>query len=169
MDINFTAGREYPEIVGAEPNEYYVRLLYNLRSSCESELTAILQYLYQHDVLKDSNKEVSYIIEEISLVEMHHMGLLGEAIVAFGGKPCYINSNNENFNSCCVAYYTNIKQILEKNIMDEKNAVEAYRHTASLVDNESLKNLLLTIAEDECVHIKIFQSLLDDLDMYKRY
>ncbi len=165
MELDFTANKEYPQIVDAECNEYYVRLLYNLRSSCESEMTAILQYLYQHDILKKSNKEIAYILEEISLVEMHHMELLGEAIVAFGGKPCYIDADGKPFNTCCVAYYTNLKDILRKNIQDEQNAVEAYRNTAKLVDNESLKNLLLTIAEDECVHIKIFKTLLEDIDV----
>ena len=169
MDNKFTVGREYPEIVDAHPNEYYVRLLYNLRSSCESELTAILQYLFQHNVLENCNKELAHIIEEISIVEMHHMELLGEAIVAFGGKPCYINSQGENFNSCCVAYFTDVRQILEKNIMDEENAIKAYRQTASCVQNESLRDLLLTIAEDECVHAKIFKELLEDLDVYRRY
>ena len=93
------------------------------------------------------------------------MELLGEAIVAFGGKPCYIDADGKPFNTCCVAYYTNLKDILRKNIQDEQNAVEAYRNTAKLVDNESLKNLLLTIAEDECVHIKIFKTLLEDIDV----
>ena len=168
-DIKFTAGKEYPEIVRAKPDERVVRLLYELRSGLESELTATLQYIYQHQVLSQCNKEVAYILEKISLVEMHHIELLGEAIIAFGGKPCYINSEGCDYNSSSVAYYTDLKSILQKDIEDEQNAVRAYRNTAQLVDNESLQALLYTIADDECVHIKILSALLDDMDVYKSY
>ena len=169
MDIKFTAGKDYPEIVGAKPCERTVRLLYDLRSGRESELTAILQYIYQNEVLAKCNKEVAFILEKIAIVEMHHLELLGDAIIAFGGKPCYIDSDGFDYNTSSVAYYTDLRSILEKDIKDEEFAVQAYRHTAQMVDNESLRELLNAIADDECVHIKILTALLDDLDIYKGY
>ncbi|MEG1499701.1 MAG: hypothetical protein RR400_01335, partial [Clostridia bacterium] len=79
----------YPEIVGAIYSPETIRLLKNLYASRGGEFTAIATYFYQHIVLAPFNEEISKLFEQISMVEMMHLELLGEAIVSFGGDPTF--------------------------------------------------------------------------------
>lgn len=148
----------YPEIVDATNNKEVVKLLYDLYANSESELGAILTYSYQHIVLKNTNAEVAELLGKIGIVEMHHIELLGNAIIKFGGLPYYINSANEHFSTKSVFYCTNILHILKNDILQERMAVQAYTKTAQIVQNASLKALLLRIAQDEELHIKALEN-----------
>lgn len=166
-DLKFQSDKPYPEIVASCPNEYIVKMLSNLYSGRNSELSAILQYAFQHSVLKQNNDEIAYILERISIVEMHHLELLANAIVAFGGLPCYEDGNGQTFCADGVCYYTNLACILEKSLQDERDAVNAYIRTANCVQNVSLRALLLRLAEDEQIHADILNSLLCDLQSFE--
>ena len=52
-----------------------------------SELSAITQYLYHHQMLHERYPDVADLLKCISIVEMTHMELLGETILQLGGKP----------------------------------------------------------------------------------
>ena len=164
--IDFTCGRDYPLITNASPNPYYVEILQGLYSGQSSELSAILQYVYQSSALHSNNKEVSYILKQIAIVEMHHLELLANAIISFGGLPYYINKDNQTFCTNNICYCTNLRCVIEQDLKDELSAIEFYTKSANLIQNESLKQLLLTIAEDEKKHSRILSSLLDELNCY---
>lgn len=162
--IKFHADTPYPTITNATRNPHYVTQLLKLYSGSESELTAILQYMYQNAILSSNNKEVAYILEQIGIVEMHHLELLSEAIISFGGLPYYVNEKGAPYCATEVFYCTNLRHLLQKNLEDELNAVRAYTEIAKCVDNNSLSALLLRIAEDEQIHANILRCLLDDLN-----
>lgn len=153
----------YPEIVDATPSLKTVNIIKNLMSSQESELTAVLQYFYQSSISKDIEKEISDVLEEISIVEMMHLELLSHAIVDFGGEPRYENSIGYSFSANAVNYSTNLKKILDINIAGEEKAIESYKKAIDMVDNESLKSLFRRIIEDEKLHIKIFNYLMNNV------
>lgn len=142
----------YPQIVDAKQNKEVVKLLYDLYASNESELGAILMYSYQHIVLENRDDETAKLLEEIGVVEMHHLELLGDAIVKFGGLPYYVNSAGEQFSTKSIFYCTNVLHILKNDILQERLAIQAYTKTAQIVENASLKALLMRIAQDEELH-----------------
>lgn len=149
----------YPEIVGATENAKTVKVLKDLMSSSEGELTAILTYFYQSSVSRCMEPEIADILEEISIVEMQHMDILSNAIVSFGGLPTYTNSRNMQYTTNYINYNTNLKTILTNNIKAEEEAIRNYELGIDLVQNESLKLLFERIIKDEKKHIEIFKML----------
>jgi len=154
----------YPEIVNAEPNRETVCILKNLFTSRKSELTAVLQYAFQSVIADITNPEIAEILEEISIVEMMHLHLLMHATTKFGGVPRYEDCQGNYFNSNAVYTSTKLKEMLEANIIAEKQAIEEYKKAASRVENESLKNLFNRIIKDEEQHIKVFNYIKDNVN-----
>jgi len=153
----------FPEIKDAFNSPRTVSVIKSLMSGKESELTAVLQYFYQSSISKEMEKEISNILEEISIVEMMHLEKLSHAIVSFGGEPRYENGLGQPYNVGAVNYSTNLKKILDINIEGEERAIDNYNRAIGMVENKSLKELFERIIEDEKLHIKIFNYLRDSV------
>lgn len=152
----------YPEIICSGNNPHDVQLLQPLYAGLNSELTAILQYGYQHIVLHNSCEEVAKLLSEISIVEMHHLELLAKAICAMGGNPRYVNPSIRSWwNAGAVNYDQNLCAALLANLKGETEACNAYRNTARQVKNTSLCALLNRIAADEKLHIDLFTQMIN--------
>ena len=162
-DIEVRVNKPYPEIVNAVEDRNTVGILKNLLSSRASELTAVLQYTYQSVVSAEIEKEISDIIEEISIVEMMHMEMLMEAIKDFGGNSKYEDAFGNVFNAGYVFYSNKLMEMLNANIAGEKKAIEDYSNAIKKVQNESLKKLFERIIEDERLHITIFKRIKDNV------
>lgn len=162
MDKIYKLDAPYPEITECENNPFYVSLLLNLYASAQSELTAVLQYVYQVHYFEPINEQTAADVEEIGLVEMSHIELLAEAIIAFGGTPRYISSRGMYYTTKSVDYTKDYVSMLLSDLNGEKAAIKAYGDSASMVKNAQLKDLLLRIQADEELHYKIFEKLLID-------
>ncbi|MEG1805179.1 MAG: ferritin-like domain-containing protein [Clostridia bacterium] len=160
MDYQFKVNTPYPELKGKENNSFYVSLLKNLYAGKNSELTAILQYIYQAHYFEPINAETADAILKISLVEMEHLELLANAIIFFGGDPKYVSSKDMFFSAKAVDYSKEYTEMLIADMEGEKAAIQAYGDTASIVKNDSLKRLLLRIRYEEELHYAIFERLL---------
>ena len=160
-NLKVKTGEQYPEIVNAGNNPRVVKIIKDLMSGTESELRAVLQYFYQSSLAKEIDKDVSDILEEISIVEMMHLEKLSHAIVDFGGEPRYENSAGQYFNAGVVSYTGRLREMLDKNISGEQRAIENYKRAIEMVENNSLKELFKRIIEDEKLHIKIFNYIKD--------
>ena len=87
----------YPEIKVKEKNSKYIDLILLNYSSAISEFDAIAQYTYHQIALTYTNKEISDTLCGISIVEMHHLEMLGKIIILLGGEPGYwINNKKKN-------------------------------------------------------------------------
>ena len=85
----------YPQIKIKEKNSKYIDLILLNYSSAISEFDAIAQYTYHQIALTYSNKEISDTLRGISIVEMHHLEMLGKIIVLLGGEPGYWIKNKK--------------------------------------------------------------------------
>lgn len=159
INIQIRAVGEYPEITDAITDPRTVMILKDLLASRSGELGGVLQYFYQSRIAKQVDPNISDILEEISIVEMEHMQLLMDAIVQFGGVPKYENGRGQPYTANYVNYYTKLKDMLDINIRDEQQAIKNYTMAQSLVNNQSLKNLLGRIIEDEKLHLNTFKTL----------
>lgn len=162
-DVEVRLNKPYPEIVNAVDDKGAVAVLKNLLSSRVSELTAVLQYTYQSVVAGNAEKEISQILEEISIVEMMHMEMLMDAIKDFGGNPKFEDAFGNAFSSNYVFYSNKLIDMLNANIAGEKKAIEEYSNAIMKVKNESLKKLFERIIEDEKIHISIFKKIKDNV------
>ena len=133
-----------------------------------SETTASLLYSYQHFNTFENNKEFSSVIEEISIVEMKHLEILGKLIKLLGKEPIYKTCNSLTdecvmWSSYNIKYDTNIKDMLITNIKGEKNAIKNYELHKRLINDKNIKKILERIILDEKKHVEIFENLYNNL------
>ena len=164
----------FPPIKVEKSNLEYANLLLDaFASSADSELQAITQYIYHSKTI--SNETISKALMCIALIEMHHLDALSELIPLLGGKPIYQNSNKNFWMTGNIAYVDrdiiyeksannihNDKAKLEKNIDAEHNAINGYKRLLAAIKDKYIEKILLKIISDEQVHIKIFESLIEE-------
>ena len=69
----------YPKVNVERKNVILANIILDNYSGSVSELSAVLKYVYQNINLKDTN--LAKIIGKISIVEMHHLEILGKIII----------------------------------------------------------------------------------------
>lgn len=156
----------YPPIKVCEPNLKYAQMLSCDLAAPKSEFTTITQYIYQNWILNSNYREIADIIARISIVEMHHLDILGQLIILLGGNPRYIAlyPNGYNiWNGNLVNYTLDIKQILRNNIENEKIAQDEYISQSKTIKDEYICKILERLALDEKLHVEIFSNYLKKL------
>lgn len=165
--MEYKSNKPYPKARVEKPNIEYAKLLLENYAGDISEETAIHLYMYQHMVASDEMEEYAKTMEQIGIVEMRHLNLLGKTIKLLGLKPVYATLYNDNFikpwNSSNVNYTTDIKEMLEVNIKNETKAIENYEKRIIQIEDKYIRELLSRIIEDEKIHLKIFKNLYVNL------
>lgn len=160
----FESNDPYPEITAELRNQKDIRTLKALTFGRDGELTAILTYIFQHTVLPNDLGTLKEILRQIAIVEMKHYEALSEAVVKLGGTPTLTDGRGNVWTGRNVSSITNPKRILETNAKGEREAIAAYNRAARETENESLSLLYKRIAEDEKLHLEIFEKLLEVLN-----
>lgn len=161
QEMIFRAPQEYPAIERLCYNANDIRMITELYSGKNSELTAVLQYRYQNILLSGCSPEVASALGKISLVEMHHLDLLGRAIFMLGGNPQLIRpAQKQYWHAGLINYTTDPCSMLLADMRDELDAADRYRSTALSCSNRPLKPLLERIALDETLHAECLQRLI---------
>lgn len=145
----------YPDIKVEKENIEYAKLLMYPYASMISEDTATHLYMYQSFIL-DNN--IGKILENIAIVEMHHLEMLAKTINLLGLKPEY-KSNDIPWTSNYVNYNTNLKDILKINIEAETLAIKNYQNLIKVINDKYIRKMLERIIVDEEIHLKIFNDL----------
>ena len=168
----------FPPIKVERSNLEYANLLLDaFASSADSEIQAITQYIYHSKTI--SNEIISKALMCIALVEMHHLDALSELIPLLGGKPFYENSNRNFWMTGNIAYVDKnviygkgpdntkddkaiFREKLERDIDAEQNAINGYKRLLNTIKDKHIEKILLKIISDEQVHIKLFESLIEE-------
>ena len=158
--MNCRIQKPYPKIKVEKKSRDHARILSHLYASNEGELTAILQYTYETFVV--SNEEISKIIKEISIVEMHHLEILGKTIELLGVTPVF-ESANHYWNTDYIYYDKDLKTILDINIEEEKHAIQNYQMVLNVMEDIYIKEMIKRILEDEYLHLEIFMRLRQNI------
>lgn len=152
----------YPSVQGIAKNLNFARILSDSLGDKNSELTAVLTYVYQQVVVKKRDPELAFDLFHIGLVEMTHLNMLSELIYALGQEPKYQNSRKQYWNGSYADGETDIQRMLETNIQEEKLAIIQYQETARRIPHPRIRAILQRIIQDEQLHIEIFQKHLRD-------
>ncbi len=145
----------YPDIKVEKENIEYAKLLMYPYASMISEDTATHLYMYQSFILDDN---IGKILENIAIVEMHHLEMLAKTINLLGLKPEY-KSNDIPWTSNYINYTNNLKDILKINIEAETLAIKNYQNLIKVINDKYIKKMLERIIVDEEIHLKIFNDL----------
>ena len=153
----------YPPIEVKEKNPIYANLILLNYAGSVSELSAVTQYVY-HEIAFSDNKypDISETIKGISIVEMHHLQILGELIVKLGKDPGYWIYKHKKTNLWTpefLSFNTDLKKALTIDIIDEKEAIAQYKRTAKQIDDTHIVDIIDRIILDEEYHIKLFTEL----------
>jgi len=165
-NLPYSLNKPYPPVKVQNPNLLYAEVLKDDYAGIDSELTAITQYLYQHLENAKSYPVYAKLFKGIALVEMHHLELIGDLIVAFGGNPTYRGSYNINFaywSGTYVNYSQNLREQLIADIHAEKTAIENYQRHLTIINDPYARAVLYRIIEDEELHLKLFRDALKSL------
>lgn len=158
----------YPEVMVEEKNSYYADLLSQDYAGMVSESTAAFLYSYQHFNTFKSNEEFSKIIEEIAIVEMKHLEMLGKTIKLLGNDPVYKTCEASRgdcmmWSASNIDYSTDLKDMLKTDIKAEETAIKTYEHHKRLINDKYIKRMLDRIIMDEKRHLEIFNSIYNGL------
>lgn len=160
----YKADLPYPKVLVNRKNKNYAKLISDDFAGINSEMTAITQYIAYYLVLKDNNEEVAHDLIEISKVEMFHLELLGQAIIALGCNPVYGHLKKNKLSPWtgnAVTYAYDVKSIVLLSIQGEKDAIIQYENHIKEINDNNIRELLYRIIIDEKIHIKVLTNLYD--------
>ncbi len=134
-----------------------------------SELTAVGQYFYNSLLAPLAGaRAVGDLFACISRVEMHHLELIGELIIAYGGDPGFLSYQPNGYtvwwSGGNLSYDKPPAKMLQNAIASERAAIADYRRTLSyMTDAPSACALIERIIADEEHHITLFHAALASL------
>lgn len=161
QEMIFQQPQSYPMPECLCYNAADLRLLTELYSGKDSELTAILQYSYQNTALWRCRPEIAEALGRINMVEMHHLSLLGRCIALMGADPQFIRpAQKQYWHAGLVNYATDPCSLLLCNMRTELDTADRYRTAARRCCNEALRPLLERLADDETLHAECLQKLI---------
>lgn len=156
----------YPEVKVMDKNLCYAEILMDDYAGAISEFTAISQYLYHHVFFEAIDEELGELLENISIVEMHHMEMLADTIKQLGGNPIIRGSYSTYGNTWdgrLVYYGYDLLDRLKADLESEYKAIENYKKHISIIPDPYIKALLNRIILDEMVHINLFNEAISKL------
>ena len=117
----------------------------------DSELTAILQYLHHHFVVKYD--DVADMLEKFSINEMFHFEALGDILVENGIDPRIYDSKWRYWRGTDVDYQYDVCDILRVNLAGELMAIQNYYKRIQQIPVPKIQRVLESIINDEIGHV----------------
>lgn len=149
----------YPKLENIEKDYKFGKMLYDSFSGSYSELTTILQYIYEN-LISEKNKELQNVLIKIAIEEMQHLRILGDMLVKLGFTPYYMGSKNNKWCSDKVKYnFSCVDDMLKFNIYGERMAIKEYEKLIKNTNCKCIKEVLNRIIKDEENHVRIFEAL----------
>ena len=104
------------------------------------------------------------------MVEMHHLRILSDLIIALGLVPYYVTYNCSKeaipWNSDFGDYTLDYRNMLLSDINLEVSAIKDYNELINGTNDANIKDIFKRIIEDEERHLEIFRELLKQYDSY---
>jgi bacterioferritin len=156
-----TAPGPYPEPAVQGPSPEYAAMLLEDYAGRGSEFTAIAQYIYHSLVVPEGYGWIADLLEDLAMVEMRHLDLLGETIKLLGADPRYYAEDGVYWNSRNVAYRQGLREQLEADIEAERSAIAQYERHYGLIGDPKIRQLLARIVADEQLHLFLLRWTLN--------
>ena len=156
----------FPEVEkNIKKDEKVAKKLIDIYAGSKGEFTAVCQYIYQSFIVKPEYKELSDILENISICEMQHQEIISQILLSMGINPKFCKYIDSNLNICNywsagnVKYITDISKFLDYNIKLEEYAINDYNELLKLTTNQNIIDIVKEIIKDEEAHIIVFNKL----------
>lgn len=124
-------------------------LVFNLNKALQLEFSDIFLYIREAGLIKDSS--VRAVFEKFGLMEIMHADILGQHILALGGKPLWDYSLLLN--------QAELKSMIIHHMDYENRAIDFYGKLIEQVDDQT-KILLRGIRDEEQEHFLKLKEIL---------
>lgn len=163
--MEFQFNKPYPKPKVMAKNIEFAKVLLQDYAGDSGEDSAVHLYLFQNLILSKKYPKIANNLFHISVIEMHHLKLLGETIELLGVTPEFITYDANSYkkvywSSKNIDYSLSIKDILKLDIEKESNAIKEYQAHYEVITDPYIRELLLRIIEDEKIHLDYFQKQL---------
>lgn len=162
MELN--ADVPYPSLDGIGEDACSLRIISPAYAGRAGELTAILQYVYQHILFERmGDGEAAETLLAVSVAEMRHFEILGTLICKLGAPPVFTNCPPYPvgyYSASAVDYSSTPQKMLLADIAAERGAIAAYNCMISKLTDERVAAVLQRIVMDEELHLEAFKKLL---------
>lgn len=158
----YSSDKAYPSIHIEEENNELGTMLLECYAAELSELSSVTRYSYLNIVLDNEYEEIKEIYRGLSIVELHHMNMIGELIKQLGVMPRYYHKNKNNitmWNGNYVPGKYDMESTLLDSIQHEKDMINKYNSIIERVDHIVIKEVLSRIIMDEVIHISLLEEL----------
>lgn len=155
----------YPPVQVQGPSPLCARAMLSNIGSCNSEMTAIGQYIYNSSVMKERYPKVSEYFHKIAVAEMRHLDIFCELAMLLGTDPrlwSYVNNRVSYWSPVCIPYSRDLPVLLNRAVVGENKAISEYRRQIAELPDPHIKALLERIILDEEKHIVIFRRLYQE-------
>ncbi len=156
----------YPSLDSIEPDAISAKIISPAYSGQESELTAVMQYVYHHFYFEEGWEEIANGLMKIAIAEMEHFEILGKLLLKLGVDPVYTwcPPLKWNFyNTGNVSYTKTPQKMLMDDITGELLAIKEYEKMLSCLQNEEVSAVIARIILDEQLHVKILKGYLEKI------
>lgn len=148
----------YPDLSGLVCDYQNARILMPAYADSESELTAVLQYIF-HSFNFGARGMTEYadMMDSIAIAEMRHIELLGDALIRLGVSPIFARrppTKCDFYSACHVDYSTLPAAMLSADITAETRAIRAYEQMLDQFTDSTLNALVNRILLDERLHLE---------------
>lgn len=150
----------FPPVSVKEQNPRYAKMLKLDMASSRSTFTCSAQYLYQSCILAQTNPQLSKLLHNFAIDELHHTKVLGELIVALGGNPSYsvVQYNRMMvWNGTMVSYTQTPAQMMSENVAVQKFLIQRYEEQMEAIREECAVEILKCILKTEHMHLSVFE------------
>lgn len=155
--------KPYPSTQINSQNLAIAGMLMDAFGSANSETTGLTQYLsHSHTI---DNEEIADQLLCVALVEMKHLDMLGNMIVALGGDLRFWKSNKSYWDGGLIGYGDTLCDKLSLDVLSEQEAISGYAHLIRQIGaindpaSSQVVAVLKRIQEDEEVHLAMFKDL----------
>lgn len=161
----------YPSLDGIEEDTSALKIISPAYAGDEGELTAVLQYVYQHILFDNAGyKDYANILIKIAVSEMKHLEILGSLILKLGAAPVYsyLPPYPINYYSArSVSYSKNPQKMILDDVAAEQYAIDTYTKMLCRIKNERVAAVIQRIRMDEEKHLAAFKCILKELTSEK--
>ena len=161
--MKYTLDIPYPSTHKLENDIHYGEMILSDLGGTYSKMNTISLYFYNHIILEKQWPKLSNAMEKVCVVKILHLKFLSKMCFQLGVDPrlweCQNDSLNywsPNFN----VYPQKIDIMLENAILQEKKTINHYQQQISQIDNQIITDMLQRIILDDELHIKIFETFL---------
>ena len=145
--------------------EYAYAMLSNVGSD-NSEMSAVCLYFYNSVLLTQEFPNFAGLFHQISIVEMHHLDIFASFAFQMGLDPRLWSMKNRHMSYWTPAYnrYPRIiRMVIENSIRGEIATIDKYTRQAESIKDANIVENLNRIILDEQHHIKLFQTMLEQI------